>query len=352
MLLLLNNFISFISNYIKSIICMFTLNYSGEDDYQSSRLNDGIRQHIFTTLKFKQNTPDIKYILENTLKKQFHNSPMLLDKFLTTMLIRKEFKEEMELDEEELWKTIKEDNPLVAIYSNKRITLLLDHRYFGGLFFVKLGCELFNAKPVCIYHETYIPFITEWYIIKLIFYWLTRIRFTPLKLVKDNEIKRSNQIFKIEPIDGLRRQTILIHKIVDNIYSKIHNKVGRPIRILIPVAFESTRKTFNNVGGIFIDYDGEDIYTFEKMLMNRKYQAHATNIIQKFINSGKNARQEVDIVLSAGCLVDSDIKELETNFTSYLSVAHYPIYVLSVTFNDTAMISITSMTDLYDPLTI
>lgn len=335
------------------------MNYSGEDEYQKDRVKEGVKQHIYSTIYFD----NIEFIVNNFIRLMnelfvdyFQYNPEMLIKMKLDLSLDKETKNQSKIENDyELWKTINANKPFVAIYNleRKRVTLLKDHRYFGGLFFMKLGCKLLNYKLVTIYKESYYPLYTEKCILYFCKYWfLQKPDFSnnmiPFVTCPEDIQRKTYELnFKKYKIK-VRKQTQVFYEILKPIYDIIAPIIKRSLRILIPVAFESSRQSFNNVGGIFIDFANDTIYELEQKIADNKYQAHATNILQKFINSGKTARSDVDIVFSAGYIESNgnDFAQFTNVNVSYLSIAHYPIYILSSTSNNKCFVTVTSMTPL------
>ena len=263
-------------------------------------------------------------------------------------------------DLNELWNKFNYENPpILAIKYNlnkKRITIIKDHRYFGGLFFLKMGGEITDSHPVTIYNEQYTPIISELLMLRFSAFWFTRSNNSKILMSPSKTIKRVNFMLHFNNIrtdEKVRKQTIVmleILKLVSNSLDKNLRKDGK-LNLLIPVAFESTTKNYNNVGGIFVEYNNKDTYkSYENKLINNKYHAVATNNLQKIMSKGKSARNSIDVVFTCGCLVSNDKNNnksdiIKSSTTSYLSVAHYPIYIVAMTMDGKCFVTMTIMTD-------
>ena len=336
---------------------MSVTQYSGEDAYQNSRKDENAKMHIYTTIYLNDVENMNLFILEHKkgidelINNHFKHNPESRDYILKVYKIKEENQDTDDFNL--LWEKISETNPeILEIHYNitkKRITLVKDHRYFGGLFFLKLGAQFTDTHPVTIYKEYYFPFISELLIGKFAIDYYTKRKKSQITFNPETAIINRNY-FNFETVkkEGIRTQTLVMLKILETLSLGLDSKIEY-LNLLIPVAFESTKKNYNNVGGIFIQYDiGESPESFEKKLMNVKYQAVATNNLQRIMNGGKKARQSIDVVFTCGCLVSND-KDNESNLvnktiTSYLSVAHYPIYILAMTINNKCHVTITSMT--------
>jgi len=114
------------------------------------------------------------------------------------------------------------------------------------------------------------------------------------------------------------------------------------MRVLIPVAFKTTATRYNNVGCVIIDFEKQSITKFVNQIEKLEYQAHATHLLQRFLNYGKQTRSSVDIVLSLGYFYfDNDI--VDNFYITYENIADYPIYCISITFNNKVYSTITYM---------
>jgi hypothetical protein len=346
-----------------SLLCITALtyifynnNYSAEDEYQKSIFEEGAKQHIYSTtyVNNKNNYDNTLYRLNRVVIKSITNNfrynTKICDKILQNYKIEKENKEQIMMNNEELWTDISKNNPseFNVIFNNekKRLTFVIDHQYFGGLYFLKLFGNIINCVPITIYKEKYVPIMSELSIIKFFYFWITKKNNKRLEM--KNEIDRIGFIFNYNKIDEkVRRQTLIFYNLLKNIYNGIERKDKDFLRVLITVGYETDRKTLNNVGGVFIDfYRDMKIEELEKILMKNKYQAHATNLLQKYINKGKYVRNDIDIVLTSGYLLsetNEDMSYIQSSYTTYLSVAHYPIYIVSFTIGDKAYVTITNM---------
>lgn len=346
-----------------SLLCVTALtyifynnNYSAEDEYQKSRYDEGVKQHVYCTTYFdKDNYKNILNKLNKVIVKSIdenfkYNNDDIRNKILNNYKIETENKEQIIMNNEELWNDISKNNSseFSALYNNEknRLSIAVDHRYFGGLYFLKLFGNVINCVPITIYKEKYVPIISELSIIKFFYFWITKKNNKRLEM--KNEIDRIAFSFNYNKIDEkVRRQTVIFYNLLKNIYNGIERKDKDFLRVLITVGYETDRKTLNNVGGVFIDfYRDMKIEELEKILMKNKYQAHATNLLQKYINKGKYVRNDIDIILTSGYLfseTDEDMSYIQSSYTTYLSVAHYPIYIVSFTIGNKAYITITNM---------
>jgi hypothetical protein len=333
-------------------------NYSGEDEYQNSRSKEGIKPYVFCTTYFDNENKyeNIKYKLDCIIKKSIIENYKYNDNMKKYIIgrykIENETGEQLTMNNEQLWENMYTNElPELKMILNddkKRISIAVDHRYFGGLYFLKLFGDIINCKPIKVYKESYIPFVSEFTILKMLYFWITKKPNEPLKMKNDiNRLVFSYNYNNDINEQKVRRQTIIFYNILKSVFNGIKRNDKDFLRVMITVGYESTRKTYNNVGALFIDfYRDTTPEKLEIMLFNNKYQAHATNLLQKYINNGKYVRNDIDIVLTSGLLYsesNENMSYINSIYTTYLSIAHYPIYIVSFTIGETAYVTITNM---------
>jgi hypothetical protein len=339
---------------------LYSSNYSGEDEYQNSRSKEGIKPYVFCTtyIDNENKYENIKYKIDGIIKKSIIEYYKYNDNMKNYIMERYKIEEEtgqqLTMNNEQLWENIYKNELLeLKITFNdeqRRFSFAFDHRYFGGLYFLKLFGSMIEFKPINVYKESYMPVMSEISILKMLYFWITKKSNNKLRM--KNDIDRL--VFSYNYTNDInekkvRRQTVVFYNILKKIFNGIERTDKDFLRVMITAAYESTRKTFNNVGILFIDfYRDMTIEQLEKMLLNNKYQAHATNLIQQYINNGKYVRNDIDIVLTSGFLY-SELNEnnsyIKSSYTTYLSIAHYPIYIVSITVGETSYVTITNMSE-------
>jgi len=307
-------------------------NFCGEDEYQKSRQTD-IKPYIHCVMKSKTKLCNIEDKIKNTYEEYFSKKDEKAITYESSVHISND-------------KNILNEKSFEVYCDGNEYTFRMDHRYFSGLFFMILGKNFFDINPVNVMKEFYIPFVTEFFVLRFLFfmYWFKQECEENLDFVDNkNEIRRESLCFNTDDIKyGKKRKYNVIFHLLSHIKSKLHLK--RPLKILIPIAFEATLARYNNVGAIFFYFDGN----YENMVNQieaNKYHANATNILQRFVNSGKKARNIVDVVLSCGCF-DGGHDKIIDNYVTYDNIADYPIYCLSVTFGNEVKSTITWMNKL------
>ncbi len=213
-------------------------NFCGEDEYQKSRTTNTL-PYIISQIKFKENKEDVirnirnieecKNSVKNTYDEYFSKKDEKAIKYEESVIVSNSNVHEKERSFE-----LYIDSDTHSYY--------LDHRYFSGLFFMLLAKHLYKMRPLNVMKEIYIPFLSEFYIIKFIIYMFHFSKSTDenLEFVEDkSEIRREKFNFDIE---NLEYQCKKKYKVLYHILSHIRSKVSlkRPLKVLIPVAFEAT----------------------------------------------------------------------------------------------------------------
>ena len=311
-------------------------NYCGEDEYQKSRRFETL-PYIYAKISYNSISNHLHDIVKSTFKEYFDSSDQKAITYDESTHI-------CENDNDNDNNHLKEKS-FEAYHNtcNKEITFYLDHRYFSGLFFMILAKQLFNIKPLNVMKETYTPFVTEYYIVKfLIYMYFFQKNNDSIEMIQSkNEMKRENYHFSIKEIEFLKgsRKYRVIYKILNHVYLKLNIK--RKLRVMISIAFESSKERYNNVGAIFCFFDG-NFDNMVKEIERNKYQAIASNILQRFSNNGKKARNLVDVVLSCGCF-EGGSKNINDFYVTYENIADYPVYCISTTYDDDVKCTITWM---------
>jgi hypothetical protein len=317
---------------------LFLINYfykfCGEDEYQKNRF---IKEppYIYCEIFLKKSIDNIYEKINTSLQNYFMNRWPTINNIFS-------YKEVNNLipDKKNILEIYKKENKLFCYF---------DHRYFSGYYFILFAENLFNIKAKDLKDELYIPFLSEYYILKFIYYYLSLPKIQKLPLVENKDsIRRENFNFDINEIKYLYNNSITkISKkyyVVYHILTYIYNKLNftRAMRVLIPVAFKTTYTRYNNVGCVIIDFEKQSITKFINQIEKLEYQAHATHLLQQFLNYGKQTRSSVDIVLSLGYFYfDNDI--VDNFYITYENIADYPIYCISITFNNKVYSTITYM---------
>ena len=354
------------------IICCYynfihSTNYSGEDQFHVERVNKGVHRHIYTSIYLHDHVDIDQYYLKFCfefkclMNDHFKHNHKVLNMLNDELIIEKE----NDLDEKReitaLWESILKNKPsniyILLGKSRRRLTLVKDHRYFGGLFFLRLTGVLTNTKPVQIYKESYTPIVSEYTLAKLAYYYYNKQNLNVKLKINDNDkIDRLSFMFHFDEIkENVRKQTVVLYYLLILVSKGVDFKALKRnfLRVLIPVAFETKKECCNSVGGIFTEFNPTmSIKDFENMLISRKDHAHASNFAQKFLNKGQSARSEVDIVLSSGLVVSENWKTerrdetvLKSSTSSFMSSSVYPVYIVSLGVDNVSAVTISSMSD-------
>lgn len=313
--------------YILLKIMRVFSSYCGEDEYQKSRQTDTL-PYIYAELKTTTPIENFKDKINRVYEEYFPQKDLTFQD--STYFGTDEFLKKRSFE---------------AYIHENTYKIYFDHRYFSGLFFLLLGKHLFNVTPLNVMKEIYIPFVSEFFIVKFLFFmYFFSTKNNDIKFIDNKEdMRRENVVFTIEA-SNVKRKYAVLFKVLSHIRNTL--KLRRPLKVLIPVAFEASEGRYNNVGAIFCYFDGS-MDSMIKQIEANKYQANASNLIQRFVNSGKKARNSVDVVLSCGCLSE-EVPQLESLYVTYENIADYPVYCLLVTFGNQVRGTITWMCKTID----
>lgn len=306
-------------------------NYCGEDEYQKSRQINSL-PYIYSTITYNTVTDDLHSAVRKTYSEYFDSSD--------NKAITYDESTHIAVDGNHLKEKSFE---LYHDKDNRKLTFYLDHRYFSGLFFMILGKNLFNVKPLNVMEEIYVPFLTEYHVLRFMYfmYFFASEEVTTKMITSVSDMRREKLNFNIRntKYPNEKRKYRVIYNILNHVYTKLGT--GKTLKVLIPVAFEASRERYNNVGAIFCHFDGN----FRNMVTeieNNKYHAIASNILQRFSNKGKSARKLVDVVLSCGCFEGGE-DYIDEFHVTYENIADYPIYCIATTYDDEVKTTITWM---------
>lgn len=334
----------------------------GEDRYQKDCAidkNKNSHSNIYCVVTFDKDLKCIKYIVDKTLEFAYEffakDYPAVYRKMMDN-----DYKVVEKTDDVyEAWKN--EDKYPVQVlkllysYPQRKLMMIMDHIYIGGYWFMEWGCRVFDGDYVEPYELNYQPVLTELNSLRFILnYYLGRVvgENSGLRLFGDRESVRRFVIRKHvrdleEPNTGHVSTKVRIAWDIMKII-KPNLSVNRDIYFLMPIAFKSDKYGFNNVGAIMSSMsDDDDLESFNKRIMSRKYQAGATNHLMQLVNRGKEARQKIDAILTIGfvknpkLITPEDLSKVEV---SYADIGHYGIYCACFTYGDILHMSFTVMT--------
>lgn len=106
-----------------------------------------------------------------------------------------------------------------------------------------------------------------------------------------------------------KRQFVL-YQVFNKLYSYL--QLQRPMRVMIPVPFKRFNKINNNVGALFLVFNGnESLEEFGKMFEEQKYMALATNFlliskISTLFSNNQSIRNKIDAVVTS---IYSNVKD-------------------------------------------
>ena len=126
-------------------------------------------------------------------------------------------------------------------------------------------------------------------------------------------------LFSSNDYEGINKRSFILYHVIKKLYNCLQLK--RPMRVMVPVPFKRFNKINNNVGAIFILFNGhESLEDFTKIFNEKKYMALASNFlliskINTLFSDNGSLRKQVDVVITALYSNDSGI-DYSLNWTT------------------------------------
>ena len=188
--------------------------------------------------------------------------------------------------------------------------MLFNHFYLGGDSFLRLKSQALFQDPINIPSSNYKSFVLilkfmmdfRKFILSSGFVVLPRLK-KPKRLYEDITFLPSQYG------THTKRHFILYH-VLNKLYSYLQLK--RPMRVMIPVPFSRFNKINNNIGAIFIIFNGdESLEDFGKMFEQKKYMCLVSNFlliskITTLFSSNQSVRTKIDAVVTS---IYSNVKD-------------------------------------------
>lgn len=183
----------------------------------------------------------------------------------------------------------------------KKIILLFNHYYLGGNSFLFLKAYGLSQRPIDI-PENNIRNIL--FLPKLLIDYNKFINSKNYEILPRNaNIKRYSEKLELYFKNNIiKKRTFILYKVIKKIYKSLN--LNRAMRVMIPVPFKRINEINNNIGVILLLFNGsETLEEFNTNFENKKYMAHATNImlitkINKLFSNNVNLRKEIDAVVT------------------------------------------------------
>lgn len=315
---------------------------SCEDTHQSEVYDKHGNSYIFYVITCRDNSTNM---MSSRLKNyaDFWVSKFKLDIEINVEKIEEEFYNN--LISGKLLDDIRHE---LNIYTFKdTIIIFVDHRYFGGTFFVKSTLYMVQATPVTFPTEPSI--LSKLLCIgKFALFDLLKIKYMnqniPLSLAS-HKLKRTKWNFELHG-DILCKKSFVIYRNFCEIYSKLPTHINK-LNVMIPVAFEQRNDVYNNVGAMVINIHRFD--TFEDIynkIYENGYQVVATNSISNWgFKCGRTIREKIDVIMSMFYVKDA-VVDVSDAYVSYMNKSVYSLYCISISYNSTVFTTLTVNSDL------
>lgn len=245
--------------------------------------------------------------------------------------------------------------PLCVIYNKcNKILLIMNHYYLGGFFFLELSRILFKGERIIPYKNNYMPLLTELMALKFLMFDFLPITLNNTLPIIDNKKNIKRVGLKID-VDILQKQykckakPCIIYTVAQILFKYLD--INRPLKILIPIAFENTPERYNNVGAIILNINKEDSPDIIlNKLINKRYHTMVTNYLQSLSTKSSQARTCIDAIFTIGFVKNVSItnpKKITTS-VSFSNIPMYGIYCVSLSLTNIANISLTICTNLFN----
>lgn len=124
-------------------------------------------------------------------------------------------------------------------------------------------------------------------------------------LPKLKKVRRYSELsfFPRNDYDSFNKRSFILYHVIKKLYNCL--QLRRPMRVMLPVPFKRFNKINNNVGAIFILFNGhESLEDFNKIFNEKKYMALASNFlliskINTLFSDNGSLRKQIDVVITA-----------------------------------------------------
>ena len=185
----------------------------------------------------------------------------------------------------------------------KYFTIIFNHFYLGADSFIHLKSDVLLQDYINFPSSSYkscilIPkFMYDYH------QFLKSSDFESLPRLK--KVRRYSELsfFPKNDYDGFNKRSFILYQVIRKLYKCLG--LTRPMRVMLPVPFKRFNKINNNVGAIFIIFNGyESLQDFNKIFNEKKYMALASNFlliskINTLFSDNGSLRKKIDVVITA-----------------------------------------------------
>lgn len=187
--------------------------------------------------------------------------------------------------------------------TKKYFTILFNHFYLGPDSFINLKSDILLQDYINFPSSSYKSCIL---IPKLIYDYYRFIK-SPnfVSLPRLNKIRRYSELayFSKNEYNNFHKRTFILYHVINKLFKYL--QLTRPMRVMIPVAFKRFNQINNNVGAIFILFDGtESLEEFVKIFEDKKYMALTSNFLlisklNTLFSDDGTLRKKIDVVITS-----------------------------------------------------
>ena len=185
----------------------------------------------------------------------------------------------------------------------KKFIMLFNHFYLGGDSFLGLKSQALFQNPIKIPSSTYKSFLL---IPKFIIDFRRFVSSPGFEMLpKNKKPKRFYEdiTFSSEEYGTTTKRNFILYQVLNKLYNYL--QLNRPMRVMIPIPFNRFNKINNNIGAIFLIFNGnESLEEFGKMFEHKKYMVLATNFlviskISTLFSNNQSIRNQIDVVVTS-----------------------------------------------------
>lgn len=246
------------------------------------------------------------------------------------------------------------DFPTVLFYNPQtyQLKIYFDHARIGGATFMRSTTYMIGGDPKAvklINHKDVPWYMRDYSMLRFAVTDIPRLWYMKPSLSVREVPRLEHKRFQGSLIPGeFKRRTLMINTCLKNIWEGLDPSVYY-LKIYLPVAMEDIPGVYNNVGVVFMTVTRDmGLKELEDTLKGNWYQAIATNeILRTGTKAGSCARKSIDVIMTM-LYMNANNDKLDCASVTFNNPPEYPLYCMSITYNDQYFVTITSNTDDFD----
>lgn len=218
-------------------------------------------------------------------------------------------------------KILKNKSNIARINFDKKnliFNFTFNHFFLGADSFLKLKSLVFNDEPIKIPSSSYKNGIFIFRFLHDIYNFLRSRDFTSLNRIDYPRRLCSNHIFDNNDFLNIKKRNFILYFVMKKMYKCLN--LNRPMRVIVPVPFQRFNKINNNLGAIFILFNGDEtLEQFSNYFDSRRYMCMASNFlliskINKLFTNNSDIRKKIDMIVTS--IYSTSTVEYSMNWTT------------------------------------